>query len=305
MINLFFKHASSLLFFIETKMRLSIAILALLLFPVFGFAQNGGSGSELIDDHYFITFKASAGVIDPPNPANQVPIGQHSSGQNKEELAQTLGLDGEILRIFDALNAIYVRMGAQEAERWRQDGRVENVEQDRTGVFAVNEPENEFPYYRDGVLTIPRVDTDEQPAAFVEGKFVFDSDSNSWRLRQYKPSDPVEEHGRSIYFLEPDDGVDIEIVDSHPVQVFLRIRGHLANGCLAVKGIHQRLKNNRFEVAVTSTGHSDGNFACTQALVPFERVVPLQVYGLPRGTYGYVVNGEVDGSFELTKDNSL
>lgn len=286
-------------------MRFLIAILALTLFPVSGFAQDNGSGSELIDDHYFITFKSSAGLIDPPNPDNKVPMGQHSSGQSKEVLAQTLGLNGEILNIFDTLNVVYVRMNAQEAERWRQDGRVENVEQDRTAVWAIDEPVNEFPFYRDGVLTIPRVDTDEQPAAFVEGKFVFDPDSNSWRLQKYKLPDPVVP-GRSIYLtLSDGGGVEVVITDSHPVQVFLKIRGFLSDGCVRIGGIHQRLNVNIFEVTVSTTGHSDGTFACTMALVPFERVVPLQVYGLPRGTYGYIINGEVEGSFELTQDNSL
>jgi hypothetical protein len=49
----------------------------------------------------------------------------------------------------------------------------------------------------------------------------------------------------------------------------------------------------------------DGSVACTQALVPFERMVPLQVYGLPSGIYSYIVNGEIEGSFELTEDNTL
>ncbi len=77
---------------------------------------------------------------------------------------------------------------------------------------------------------------------------------------------------------------------------------------LGIGGIHQRLKDNRFEIvvnAVSTVPTDDGVLLCTQNLVPFEQRVPLQVYGLPRGTYGYSVNGEVEGSFELTEDNTL
>lgn len=163
-----------------------------------------------------------------------------------------------------------------------------------------------FPHYRDGVLTIPRVDTDEQPGAFLDGVFKFDANSNSWRLQEFKVSE-LSTSGRSIYFLEPDDGVEAEIIDSFPAQVFLRIRGHLANGCLAVGEIHQRLKNNRFEITVNAVSavSDEGSVVCTQALIPFEKVVSLQVYGLSRGIYGYIVNGEREGSFELIEDNTI
>ncbi|MGG7056102.1 hypothetical protein, partial [Nitrosomonas sp. ANs5] len=71
-------------------MRLLIAALALMLLPAFGFSQDNGSVDELIANRYFITFKSSTGLIDPPDPSNKVPMGQHSSGQSKEELTQIL-----------------------------------------------------------------------------------------------------------------------------------------------------------------------------------------------------------------------
>jgi inhibitor of cysteine peptidase len=41
---------------------------------------------------------------------------------------------------------------------------------------------------------------------------------------------------------------------------------------------------------------------CTQALVPFTKVVPLEVYGLEKGLYIVDVNGKT-ASFELSVDN--
>ncbi|MCW5617701.1 MAG: hypothetical protein KIS65_00540 [Nitrosomonas sp.] len=196
----------------------------------------------------------------------------------------------------DYINTINVRMDAQVG-MFEQDGM----------LTIANGPVTDFPYYRDGVLTIPRVDTDEQPGAFLDGVFILDANSNSWQLQEFKSAELTPTSGRSIYFLQPDDGVAIHITDSFPVQVFLNIRGHLSNGCVALRGIHQRLKNGRFEITVNAVSMvpNDGSVACTQALVPFERVVPLQVYGLPRGIYSYIVNGEIEGSFELTEDNTL
>jgi hypothetical protein len=172
--------------------------------------------------------------------------------------------------------------------------------------FAENGSISDFPHYRDGVLSIPRVDTDAQPGAFLNGILIFDVNSDSWRLQEFNISE-ISKPGRSVYFLESDDGVEVRITDSFPVQVFLKIRGHLANGCLMIGGIHQRLKNNRFEITVNAVSMvpDDGSVACTQALVPFERMVPLQVYGLPRGIYGYIVNNEIEGSFELIQDNII
>ena len=174
------------------------------------------------------------------------------------------------------------------------------------GFAQDNGSTSDFPHYRDGVLSIPRVDTDEQPGAFLNGIFLFDANSNSWRLQEFKVSE-LSTPGRSIYFLEPDDGVEVETAESFPVQVFLKIRAHLANGCLTVGEIHQRLKNNRFEIIVNAinTAADDGSIVCTQALIPFEKMVPLQVYGLPRGVYDYMVNSEIEGSFELIEDNII
>lgn len=270
---------------------------------------NSVFSQTLVNDRYIIVFKADAGVIDPPNPANagKVPVGEPTSGQSKTALTATLGLNGEIIGILEGINGIIARIDAQEAARWREDARVASVDQSIEGSFEVTPERTDYPVYRDGVLIIPRVDIDAQPGAFLDGVFVFDANSDSWRLQEFKMSE-LASPGRLISFLEPGDGATIEIIESFPVQVFLTIRGHFNNGCLTIGGIHQRLKDNRFEIvvnAVSTVPTDDGVLLCTQNLVPFEQRVPLQVYGLPRGTYGYSVNGEVEGSFELTEDNTL
>lgn len=44
---------------------------------------------------------------------------------------------------------------------------------------------------------------------------------------------------------------------------------------------------------------------CMQVVEPFEKTIPLQVYGLPAGTYEYSVSGEHTGTFTLIRDNTL
>lgn len=274
-------------------MRSLITVLALMLFPAVGFSQDEGSDDGVIADHYFITFKSSAGLIDPPDPSNKVPMDQHSSGQSKEALAQVLGLNGEILRIFDALNAIYVRMDAQEAERWRRDERVESVEPDR--IITAMLPENEdgqMPHYSNESLKIPVVDTDAQPSLFQDGEFVFDATVNAWRLINFRVVPVIEGLIKNVELIT---------TDANPVQVFLRISS--PNIACNVRGkIGLRKVGNQFNVSAGFTPPPP-NTVCAMGIIPFEETVQLPVFGLPVGTYEYNVNGEFFGSFELTEDN--
>jgi inhibitor of cysteine peptidase len=55
---------------------------------------------------------------------------------------------------------------------------------------------------------------------------------------------------------------------------------------------------------VTITTKRPADKMCTEALVPFEESVALEVVGLPAGTYTVEVNG-VTASFTLDGDNAL
>jgi hypothetical protein len=73
-------------------------------------------------------------LIDPPDESQRgtgnIPFGEPSTGQSKENLSGMMGLRGEVLAIFETINAVHVMMDEDEAERWRKDDRVEYVEQD-------------------------------------------------------------------------------------------------------------------------------------------------------------------------------
>lgn len=256
-----------------------------------------------IKDSYIITFRDDAGVIDPPNPANagKVPVGQPTSGQSKEELTVTLGLNGEIVAILEVSNGIVVKMDAQEAKRWQQDERVLHIDQDmEVSSTVMNEPQSDYPVYRDGILTIPRVDTDKQAGNYQKAELQFDSTTNTWKLLNFIESKV--NPGPATY----QEKVEAIITGSSPVQVFLKISGEFSNGCEYFQQINQILKNNKFEITLhLGPNPFPPGIACTAALVPYEKIIPLKVYGLPAGTYEYSVNGEHTGSFTLTKDNTL
>jgi inhibitor of cysteine peptidase len=98
------------------------------------------------------------------------------------------------------------------------------------------------------------------------------------------------------------EGIDIQILESFPVQVRVRVEGLLADGCTTVGEITQELVDNTFMVTISTERPADE--VCTQALVPFEETIDLQVRGLPAGTYTVDVNG-VTGTFTLSTDNVL
>lgn len=112
------------------------------------------------------------------------------------------------------------------------------------------------------------------------------------------PSDTgsVDEEGTSFYV----NSIEMLIMESFPVQVSARVRGDLANGCVVLDGISAERTDNQFTLTTHTRREGD---LCTQALVPFEENVALNVKGLAAGTY-QVVLGDVSAEFILEMDNS-
>lgn len=96
--------------------------------------------------------------------------------------------------------------------------------------------------------------------------------------------------------------IDVQILESFPVQVNVVARGDLPDSCTQIDEIITQQADTAFRVAVTTLRQPAQ--LCTQAIVPFEQSIPLDVVGLPAGTYNVTVNG-VEGSFTLNVDNVL
>jgi len=95
--------------------------------------------------------------------------------------------------------------------------------------------------------------------------------------------------------------VQIQILESFPVQATANIKGNLTNGCQKLDASDQKMEGNKFKITlpVVETGE-----ICTQALVPFEQNIPLQLQSLKKGSYIVDVNG-VMSNLNLDTDNFL
>ncbi len=96
--------------------------------------------------------------------------------------------------------------------------------------------------------------------------------------------------------------IDVQILESFPVQVNVLARGDLPDVCTQIDEIISQLTGDTFRVAITT--FRQPGLACAQTIVPFEQSIPLDVEGLEAGTYNVLVNG-VSGSFTLAVDNVL
>lgn len=99
------------------------------------------------------------------------------------------------------------------------------------------------------------------------------------------------------------DEIAIQIRESFPVQVEVVIRGNLPDSCTDVDRVDQQFdpEDNVFWIEITTVRTTDD--PCAQVLTPFEETVPLEVYGLPAGTYTVDVNGTRE-TFTLDVDNA-
>jgi inhibitor of cysteine peptidase len=98
------------------------------------------------------------------------------------------------------------------------------------------------------------------------------------------------------------ESIEILILMSFPVQVNVVARGNFPDGCTTIDQIVRERDGNTFLATITTI--RPANQMCTDALVPFEKVISLDVYGLPAGVYAVTVNG-VSDTFELMADNVL
>lgn len=96
------------------------------------------------------------------------------------------------------------------------------------------------------------------------------------------------------------DSIEVLILESFPVQINVRVRGVLTDGCTTIDEVAANRGSSSFDVAIT-TRRESGQI-CSEAEVPFEELVPLDVLGLPAGTYTVNVNN-ITGSFTLAVDN--
>jgi hypothetical protein len=96
------------------------------------------------------------------------------------------------------------------------------------------------------------------------------------------------------------DSLEVLILNAVPVQVQVVVRGTLPDGCTSIDAVSITRRENEFRGLITTTRPAEA--VCTEIVLPFERVVPLEVDGLPAGEYAVIIN-QGAATFRLEKDN--
>jgi inhibitor of cysteine peptidase len=79
------------------------------------------------------------------------------------------------------------------------------------------------------------------------------------------------------------DSIDTVFLESFPIQVHAVLKGNFPDGCTTIQRHEVEREGNTFLIKIFTQRPVDA--FCTEALVPFEFTVPLDVYGLPADTY--------------------
>ena len=96
--------------------------------------------------------------------------------------------------------------------------------------------------------------------------------------------------------------IELQMLESFPVQINAIARGQLSDGCTAITTIDQ--SRNGFTYSVTINTLRDPSNGCPNSGTPYEESIALDVLDIPAGTYAVNVNG-VQQAFVLSADNSV
>jgi inhibitor of cysteine peptidase len=88
------------------------------------------------------------------------------------------------------------------------------------------------------------------------------------------------------------DSLELQIDSANPANLIALVKGNLADGCTTIGTETQQLPlgdSNVFLIELNPIRPADA--MCTEALVPFERLIPLKTNALPSGNYVLEVHG--------------
>ncbi len=97
------------------------------------------------------------------------------------------------------------------------------------------------------------------------------------------------------------ENIQVQIMESFPVQVQVVAQGYLSDGCEKIKQSTSSRAGNLFTVEITTNSVGE---VCTEAEEPFTENVTLDVNGLKAGAYTVDVN-DIKDKFKLDIDNVL
>lgn len=174
---------------------------------------------------------------------------------------------------------------------------------------AVTAFADDNPTYKEGLLTIPSIDTAEQVGKY-QNVILKPTPEGTWQLLSLKEMAMVDT-GSGFTFADIDT-VEVITTSSFPTQVFLKLFGFNPNCRKLSPIVHQRFDGNHFEVVpqVSQVLETEGIATSSCYATTFTKTIPLPVYGLKAGTYSYSVASaninawDLTGTFKLTADNA-
>jgi inhibitor of cysteine peptidase len=110
--------------------------------------------------------------------------------------------------------------------------------------------------------------------------------------------------GGLVYAEATVNEVNLQIMESFPVQVAAVAEGNLKDSCTMIHEIRQSFDEETKTFTIEIATVRDADAVCAQVLEPFEERIDLDVRGLPAGTYTVDVNG-VRETFTLDVDNEI
>lgn len=146
--------------------------------------------------------------------------------------------------------------------------------------------------FRNGVMTIP------------EGAIVSGTGGNYYtdiRLAMNEDGS-LSVTGATANSLVSVDTVDVQVMESLPMQVSLAVSGNLSVPCVELLDPAISYADNTFTVILAESNLGPAE-SCIAVLEPFDTTVSLDVAGLAAGTYNVDVNG-VSAEFTFDTDNS-
>lgn len=160
------------------------------------------------------------------------------------------------------------------------------------------------PVFDGEFLRLPRVDTPTQLGAFQEGVLRQNRDG-TWSIVTLKtlnqalsPDEQRPTSLRNITWVE----VVATTTPAMPVAVFLKVmgwEGRCPSG--TPTKIYQRREGSQISINLSVGLRSGAN--CPAQVYDYRVTVPLDVYGLPAGTYTYTINNQYSGTFTLAREN--
>jgi hypothetical protein len=150
----------------------------------------------------------------------------------------------------------------------------------------------------DETLSIPSASVQGQPGRFQDVVLV-PAGSGLWRVAQVHDGVLLDARYVEQVWTTATSGV--------PQQFFIHLAGTFPNGCPQIGRVEQQLQGNSLQVYIYYHNNAwlrdPESVACTQAMVPFELTIALQIYGLAAGEYAVLVNDYALRSLVLEQDN--